>query len=122
MVTGGGVALLRAQSALDGIELPSDERVGLDIVRSALEQPAHQIAENAGERGAVVVQRTREGTGPFGYDALVGTFCDLDAAGIVDPAKVTRCALQHAASIGTLLLTTDALVVDAPGDEEKSED
>ncbi len=119
MLTGGGVALLRAQKSLDSSKARGDEKIGYDIVRLALEQPTRQIAENAGERGEVVVARTREQTGGFGYDALAGVYCDLDAAGIVDPAKVTRCALQHAASIGTLMLTTDAIVVDAPGKDDE---
>jgi len=118
MVTGGGVALLRAQAVLDELVRAGDESIGIAIVRHALEQPARQIAENAGEPGAVVIERIREGHGAFGYDALAGEYADLDAAGIVDAAKVTRCALQNAASIGTLLLTTDAVVVDAPGEDE----
>jgi chaperonin GroEL len=119
MVTGGGVALLRTQRALDAAGAGDEERAGFAIVRAALEQPARQIAENAGEPGAAVVERMRSGEGGFGYDALANRFCDLDSAGIVDPAKVTRCALQHAASIGTLVLTTDAIVVDAPETEEE---
>ncbi len=118
VVTGGGVALLRAQSVLDAMVAKGDEAVGIAIVRHALEQPARQIAENAGEPGGVVIERIREGKGAFGYDALAGAYSDLDVAGIVDAAKVTRCALQNAASIGTLMLTTDAVVVDAPGDDE----
>jgi chaperonin GroEL len=90
--------------------------MGVRIVAAALEQPARQIAENAGESGAVVVERIRGGEGAFGFDAVQGRYCDLDGAGIVDPAKVARCALQNAASIGTLVLTTDAIVVDR--DEE----
>jgi len=88
------------------------------IVSEALEQPARQIAENAGEHGGAVIERIRSGEGAYGYDALLGRYCDLNAAGIVDPTKVTRCALQNAASIGTLVLTTDAIVVDDSDDEE----
>jgi chaperonin GroEL len=115
VVPGGGVALVRAQPALDALTLRGDEQVGVRIVYETLEQPARQIAENAGERGALAVERIRGGRGAFGYDAWNGAYADLDQAGVVDPAKVTRFALQNAASIGTLVLTTDAIVVD--GDE-----
>jgi chaperonin GroEL len=119
LVAGGGVALLRAQPRLAGLKLPADERVGLEIVRLALEAPARQIAANAGEEGKLIVERIRAGTGWFGFNALTREFGDLEAFGILDPAKVTRCALQHAASIGSLVLTTDAIVVDAPEDEDE---
>ncbi len=120
MVPGGGVALLRTHASLNRLELGGDEQVGRDIVLAAIEVPARQIADNAGERGAVAVARILEHSGAWGYNALTGIYEDLEAAGILDPTKVTRCALQHAASIGTLVLTTDAIVVDAP--EEESED
>jgi chaperonin GroEL len=117
LVAGGGVALLRAQPKLDAIRIKGDERVGVDIVRHALEEPARQIAANAGEEGAVVVEKIRAGQGWFGFNALTLEYGDLEQFGILDPVKVTRCALQHAASIGTLLLTTDAIVVDVPEEE-----
>ena len=117
VVPGGGVALLRAQPAVRALALGGDEQVGRDIVLAALELPARQIAENAGEVGPVVVERIRAGAGAWGYNALTGVYEDLETAGILDPAKVTRCALQNAASIGALVLTTDAIVVDAPEDE-----
>jgi chaperonin GroEL len=117
VVVGGGVALLRAQAALDALVLEGDEARGRDIVRRALEEPIRQIAHNAGEPAAVAVERVRRGSGAFGYDALSGRYQDLRAIGVIDPAKVVRCALQHAASIGGLVLTTDAIVVDT-GDEE----
>jgi chaperonin GroEL len=120
LVAGGGVALVRAQTRLASVKVSGDERIGLEIVRAALEEPARQIAANAGEEGAVVVQRIRSGTGWFGFNALTREYGDLDAFGILDPAKVTRCALQHAASIGSLVLTTDAIVVDTPSDDEES--
>ena len=118
MVTGGGVALLRAEAAVNALDLSGDERVGRDIVRTALAEPARQIAENAGSEGWVVVEKIRRGDGGFGYDASRDEFRDLDQAGIMDPTKVTRCALQHAASIGSMVLTTDAIVVDAEEEEE----
>jgi chaperonin GroEL len=117
LVAGGGVALLRAQPRLTALDLAGDERVGLEIVARALEEPARQIAVNAGAEGDVVVRRIRDGQGSFGFNALTGEFGDLEAFGIIDPTKVTRCALQHAASIGSLVLTTDAIVVDAPEED-----
>ncbi len=122
LVLGGGVALLRSQARLVGLDLSGGEKVGVEIVRQTLEEPARQIAENAGERGAVVIERIRSGGGSFGFNALTCEFGDLEAFGILDPVKVTRCALQHAASIGTLVLTTDAIVVDASEDEEETEE
>ena len=121
LVAGGGVALLRAQSGLRALRLPGDERVGLEIVHRALEEPARQIAANAGEEGGVVVERIRSGTGWFGFNALTGEYGDLEEFGILDPTKVARCALQHAASIGSLVLTTDAIVVDSPEDDAEPE-
>jgi len=115
VVTGGGVALLRAGAALDGLE-PRDEgeAAGIAIVRRALEEPLRQIAANAGADGNVAVARVREGHGAFGYDALAGDYADLDARGVLDATRVVRCALENAASIATMVLTTDALVVDDP--------
>jgi chaperonin GroEL len=117
VVAGGGVALLRTQSAVRALSLSAEESVGRDIVFRALEEPARQIAANAGEEGAVAVDKIREGKGAFGFDAAAGRYTDLIAAGIIDPVKVTRCALQNAASIGAMVLTTDAVVVDAPDEE-----
>jgi chaperonin GroEL len=114
VVTGGGVALLRAQPALADLNVRGDEAAGVEIVRRALEEPTLRIAENAGEDAPVILARVRAARGAVGFDALTGTICDLDRRGIVDPVKVTRCALEHAASIGSLVLTTDAIVVDAP--------
>jgi chaperonin GroEL len=118
VVPGGGVALLRTQAAVEAMRLPEDEAVGRDIIMRALEEPARQIATNAGEDGAVAVARIAEGTGAFGYNAATGEYGDLLEWGIIDPVKVARSALQHAASIASLVLTTDAVVVDAPDDEE----
>jgi len=120
VVPGGGVALMRAQPAVRAIRVTGDEAVGRDIVLAALEEPARQIAENAGADGATVAARIRSGEGNFGFDAVTGTFGDLAEAGILDPTKVTRAALQHAASIGSMVLTTDAIVVDSDSDEEST--
>jgi chaperonin GroEL len=108
---GGGVALLRSVAALDGLRARGDEKVGLGIVRRALEAPIRQIAENAGVEGSIVVQKVRdESTYEFGYDAAADKYQDLVKAGVIDPTKVVRTALQNAASISTLLLTTEAII------------
>ncbi len=118
IVPGGGVALVRAQKALDGLKLPADEQFSVDIVRRAIEEPIRQIAENAGVDGSIVVQKVREGKDGFGYNAATDTYEDLLAAGVIDPAKVTRSALQYAASIAGLLLTTDAMIAELPKDDK----
>jgi chaperonin GroEL len=122
IVTGGGIALLNAQNAVDKLKLSEDEQIGAQIVRRALEAPIRQIAENAGQDGAVVVQNVRQGKGDnYGYNAFDDTYVDLAKAGVIDPTKVVRLALQNASSVASLLLTTDALVSDLPEkDEEKS--
>jgi len=113
IVPGGGVALLRAQSAIDKLQLEGDALIGANLVRKALEAPLRMIATNAGENGAVAVQRVREGSGGFGYDAARGEYGDLVERGILDATKVLRSALENAASIAGLVLTTDAVVVEA---------
>lgn len=118
IVPGGGVALVRAQKALDGLKLPADEQFSVDIVRRAVEEPIRQIAENAGVDGSIVVQKVREGKDGFGYNAATDTYEDLLTAGVIDPAKVTRSALQYAASIAGLLLTTDAMIAELPKDDK----
>ncbi len=118
IVPGGGVALVRAQKALDELKLPADEQFSVDIVRRAIEEPIRQIAENAGVDGSIVVQKVREGKDGYGYNAATDTYEDLLAAGVIDPAKVTRSALQYAASIAGLLLTTDAMIAELPKDEK----
>jgi chaperonin GroEL len=119
-VPGGGVAFIRALSALDKAEGANhDETVGIDIVRRALEEPLRQIAANAGVEGSIVVQRVKEGKKDFGYNARTDVYEDLYAAGVIDPAKVTRISLENAASIAALLLTTETTIVDKP--EEKAE-
>jgi chaperonin GroEL len=118
IVPGGGVALVRCVSALENLKLEGDEAIGVNIVRRALEEPLRQIVGNAGEEGAVVVGRIRDSKDTnFGYNAQSGEFEDLIKAGVVDPTKVTRTALQNAASIASLMLTTEALVSEIP--EEK---
>jgi len=113
LVPGGGVALLNAVQSLDALKLTGDAGTGVSILRRALEEPMRQIAQNAGHEGAVVVSRVRESKDDnFGFDAETGEFTDLVKAGVIDPAKVTRLALQNAASIAALMLTTEALVAD----------
>jgi len=119
IVPGGGVALLRAQKALDNIKgLEGDEKVGVAIVRRAIEEPTRQLADNAGREGALVVEEVKKRKGNEGYDVANDEYTDLVKAGIVDPTKVTRSALQNAASIAGLLLTTEALVTEIPEKEK----
>jgi len=110
IVPGGGVALLRAVKAVEGIAAEGDVKVGVNIVRRALEEPARQIAQNAGEEGSVVVKQLLGSNGTSGFNAATGKYEDLVAAGVIDPAKVTKTALVNAASIAGLMLTTEALV------------
>ena len=117
IVPGGGVAFLRTLPGLDKLKLEGDEKIGVDIVRRALEEPIRQLVENAGLEGAIVVQRVKEGKTGFGYDVDQDAYVDMIEAGIIDPTKVTRSALQNASSIASLLLTTEALVVDKPEKE-----
>jgi len=119
IVPGGGVALLRAQKSLDNIKgLEGDEKVGVAIVRRAIEEPTRQLADNAGREGALVVEEIKKRKGNEGYDVANDEYTDLVKAGIVDPTKVTRSALQNAASIAGLLLTTEALVTEIPEKEK----
>jgi chaperonin GroEL len=119
IVPGGGVALVRAQAALDKLQgLSDEETIGVRIVRRALEEPLRQIAQNAGLEGSVVVDKVRAGKGAFGFDARAEEYVDLLDRGILDPTKVVRTALQNAASVSGLLLTTDALIAELPKDEK----
>ncbi len=118
VVPGGGVALIRAIKALDGLKLSPDEAIAVAIVRRALEEPLRQIAENAGVDGAVVAEEVKKGTGATGYNAATGVYEDMIKAGIIDPAKVTRSALQNAASIAGMFLTTEAIITDLPKKDE----
>ena len=117
LVAGGGTTLLQAIPALDKIKLEGDAQIGVDIVRKALEAPARQIADNAGAHGEVVVEHVKTLKPGFGYDALNGDYVDLFKKGIVDAAKVTRSALQNAASIAAMVLTTETLISDLPQKE-----
>ena len=118
IVPGGGTALLRAQKALDGLKLKGDEATGADIVRRAIEAPLRTLAANAGVEGALIVEHVKNGKGGEGYNVATGKFEDLIASGVVDPTKVTRSALQNAASISGLLLTTECLISDIPKEEK----
>jgi chaperonin GroEL len=117
IVPGGGVALVRAAAALATLQVPEEERVGVQIVRRAMEEPARRIALNAGADGSVVLEKIRSGKDAFGFNAASEEFEDLVSAGIIDPTKVVRTALQNAASVAGLLLTTEALIAEKP--EEK---
>ncbi len=119
IVAGGGVALLRCQKALDELELEGEERFGKDIVMRALEEPLRQIANNAGHEGSIVVEKVKEGEGGFGFNAQTEEYEDLIEAGVIDPTKVVRCAIQNAASVASLLLTTEAMIAEKP--EEKKQ-
>jgi chaperonin GroEL len=119
IVAGGGVAFIRAQKALENMRgLDADEKVGVQIVRRAVEEPMRQLADNAGAEGALIVEEVKKRKGNEGYDVAKGEYTDLVKAGIVDPTKVTRSALQNAASIAGLLLTTEALVTEIPEKEK----
>ena len=119
IVAGGGVALIRASKALDNLKLEGDQAIGLQLIRRAIEEPSRWIAQNAGHEGSIVVAKLKEGKGDEGFNAATDTYEDLVKAGVIDPAKVVRNALQNASSIASLLLTTEALVSEIP--EEKKE-
>jgi chaperonin GroEL len=118
IVPGGGTALIRAQAALGDLGLVGDELTGAGIVARAVEAPLRQLVANAGREGALIVERVKNGKGGEGYNVATDKFEDLIASGVVDPTKVTRSALQNAASIAGLLLTTEALITDIPEKEE----
>jgi len=120
IVPGGGVALLRGSKALDKLKLEGDQRVGLEIIKRAIEEPMRWIATNAGEEGSIVVAKVREMKQDEGFNAATDTYEDLVKAGVIDPAKVVRNALQNAASIASLLLTTEALVSEIPEDKKEA--
>ncbi|MBI4256764.1 chaperonin GroEL [Candidatus Uhrbacteria bacterium] len=121
IVPGGGVALMRAARCLEAVAVEGDERVGIDILRRALEEPLRLIASNAGMDGSVVAEKVREMTGSQGYNAATNEYQDLVEAGIIDPAKVTRFALQNAASIAIMILTTECAITDLPKKEEPAQ-
>jgi chaperonin GroEL len=119
IVPGGGVALLRCQKALDNLNLNGDLQIGLQIIRRAIEEPIRQIATNAGFEGSIVVEKVREMKQDFGFNALTEKYEDMIKSGIVDPTKVVRTALQNAASIASLLLTTEGCVTEIPEEEKQ---
>jgi chaperonin GroEL len=119
VIPGGGVGFVRCVPAVVGLKLESDEAVGATIVRRALEEPIRQLAINAGAEGSIVVQKVKEGSGAFGYNVATDTYEDLMVSGVVDPTKVARSALQNAASIAALMLTTEALITELPEKKEK---
>jgi chaperonin GroEL len=118
IVPGGGVVFLRVMSTLDGVKMTDDEMVGVNIVRRALEEPIRQIADNAGVEGSIVVDKVKRENGAFGYNAESNQYEDLIKAGVIDPTKVARIALENAASISGLLLTTQAIISDKPEEEK----
>jgi chaperonin GroEL len=122
ILPGGGVALLRASKALDGLNLSTEESFGVDIIKRACEEPLRRIVENAGLEPAVILNEVRNGDGGFGYNARTGDYGDLFEMGVIDPTKVTRSALQNAASVSSLLLTTEAMVAEIPEDKPATPD
>ena len=118
IVAGGGTALIRALAALDGLKFDHEEMIGLNILRRALEEPLRQIAQNAGYEGSVVVEAVKQRKGNEGFNAATGEYIDLVKAGIIDPTKVTRSALENAASAASMLLTTEAVITEIPKKDE----
>jgi chaperonin GroEL len=119
IVPGGGVALVRAIAPLEKLKLEGDEQIGVNIVKRALEEPLRTIASNAGHEGAIVIAKVRDSKDPnYGFNAASEEYTDMISAGIIDPAKVTRTALQNAASIAALMLTTEALIAEIPEDDK----
>lgn len=119
IVPGGGVALLRCLKALDSVAAEGDQKIGINIIRRSLEEPLRQISQNAGLEGSVVVQKVKADKGTMGFDAATETYVDMLQAGIIDPTKVTRSALQNAASVAGLMLTTEVMICDIPEKEPK---
>ena len=120
-VPGGGVALLRASRVLDKLKVSEDEQIGVSIVKRALEEPARQIAHNAGYEGAIIVEKVRESKeDDYGFNAETEEYTNLVKAGVIDPTKVTRLALQNAGSVASLMLTTEALIAEIPEDDKKT--
>jgi chaperonin GroEL len=119
IVPGGGVALIRAQSTLDGLKVTDEQKFGVSILRRAIEEPLRQIVANAGLEGSIVVNKVKEGgKDDFGYNAASDEYGNLYKMGVIDPVKVVRTALQNAASVASLMLTTECLVAERPKDEK----
>jgi len=119
IVPGGGVALLRAAKVIDNLKLKGDELTGAQIVKKALEEPAKLIAANAGFDGSIIINKMKDEKENIGFDAATGEWVDMYSAGIIDPTKVVRSAVQNAASVAALLITTESLVTDKPEEEKK---
>ncbi|AFE08972.1 chaperonin GroEL [Corallococcus coralloides DSM 2259] len=119
IVPGGGVAYIRSLKALDGLKLGGEQDFGVDIIRKALQEPLRKISSNAGIEGAVVINKVKDGTGAFGFNARTEVYEDLEKAGVIDPTKVERTALQNAASVASLLLTTEAMIAERPKKKAK---
>jgi len=119
IVPGGGVALLRTQKVLDGLKAEGDVRIGIEIIKRAIEEPLRQIAQNAGQEGSIIVEKVKEMKGDMGFNALTEKYEDLVKGGILDPTKVVRIALQNAGSIAGLMLTTEGMISDMPEDEKQ---
>jgi len=121
IVPGGGVALIRAKKVLEGLKGANPEQqAGIDIIRRAVEEPLRMIAQNAGQEASVVVDKVANGKGAYGFNAATDTYGDMVKDGVIDPTKVVRSALQNAASVSGLLLTTHAMIADRPKDEEEN--
>jgi chaperonin GroEL len=118
VVAGGGVALLRGQAALEHLKVADEQKFGVQIIRRALEEPLRQISQNAGLEGSIVVNKVREGKDDYGYNAATDQYGNLLSQGVIDPVKVVRTALQNAASVASLMLTTECLVAERPKDEK----
>jgi chaperonin GroEL len=114
------VAYLRCSKVLDTLQVSGGEKFGVDIIRKSLEEPIRQISQNGGLEGSIVVNKVREGQGAYGFNASTGQYEDLLAAGVIDPTKVSRFALQNAASVASLMLTTEAMVAEKPKDKEEA--
>jgi len=119
IIPGGGVGLIRAIPAIEKLKLEGDEKIGVDIVKRALEEPIRQLAQNAGLEGSVVVQRVKQEKTSIGYDVNQDAYVDMIDAGVIDPTKVTRTALQNASSVAALLLMTEAVITEKPEKEER---
>jgi chaperonin GroEL len=117
VVPGGGVAYIRALKSLDKLKLSPEQQFGVNVIKAAIESPIRQIADNAGIDASIVVDKVKRGKDAFGYNAADDTYVDMIAAGIIDPTKVTRCALQNAASVAGLMLTTEALIAEKPKED-----
>ncbi len=119
IVPGGGVALIRAQAALDTLKLSDEQQFGVKIIRRAIEEPLRQIVGNAGLEGSIVVAKVKEGKDDYGYNAATDQYGNLLSQGVIDPVKVVRTALQNAASVASLMLTTECLVAERPKGDDK---